>query len=93
MVQNLGAVMCRRLLIGTEVYDGVMCYSDGIMVRWDVLDVEPDESTVLTYRQDTCDNRKGAPDTSLIGGDTRKMSVAHNMEVRYAKRKFSLKEH
>jgi hypothetical protein len=61
------------------------------MVRRDVLryhDVEPGGSTVLTYSQDTCDT-----DTALIGGDTRKMSVAHNMELRYTKRKFSVKKH
>jgi hypothetical protein len=73
-----------------------MCFNDGVMVRRDVprcLGVEPCESTVLTYRQDTCDNREGAADTAFIGRDARKMSVAHNMEFRYTERKFSLKKH
>lgn len=90
----LGTAMCWRQLIGTnicraEVYDGVM-------VRRDVLrclDVEPGENTILTNRQGTCDNREGAPDTSFIGVDAREMSVAHNMELRYTKCKFSLKKH
>lgn len=71
-----------------------MC--DGVMVRRCVLrcfGVEPGGSTVLTYRQDTCDNREGAADTAFIGRDARKTSVAHNMELRYIERKFSLKKH
>jgi hypothetical protein len=38
-------------------------------------------------------NAEGAPDTALIGGDARKMSVAHSMELGYTKCEFSLKKH
>jgi hypothetical protein len=66
------------------------------MVRSNVsrcLGVDPGESTVLTYRQDTCDSRAGAADTALIGREAKKMSVPHKMELRYTECKFSLKKH